>query len=30
MNQITRYNDASNKATSESADLAKKIVDIGN
>ena len=25
MNQIARYNDASNKATSESADLAKKI-----
>ena len=30
MNQIARYNDASNKATSESADLAKKIADIGN
>lgn len=27
MNQIARYNDASNKATSESADLAKKIAD---
>ena len=27
MNQISRYNDASNKATSESADLAKKIAD---
>lgn len=27
MNQIARYNDASNKATSESVDLAKKIAD---
>lgn len=27
MNQIARYNDASNRATSESADLAKKIAD---
>lgn len=27
MNQIARYNDSSNKATSESADLAKKIAD---
>lgn len=27
MNQIARYNDASNKATIESADLAKKIAD---